>query len=307
MYPEIIEFSEKIPVKAKVARVDEYPYHWHNAVEIIMVLEGRAEVTLCGETHLLKERDIAVVNVDEPHRIKKNSWDNRILSVQIDPDFCGRTISGFEDVIFYCCSTYHEVQAPRKYHLLKEHLARLVFLLEEENIPDYEFCVRRYLEELLVYMAGSFDYLRYGAGTRPIGERQVQRYRQIYHYIRQNPAVKNRLAELAEAAGITPQHMSSDIKEKFGITLKDLIYSGNCMQAVRLLLNTDKLISEISSECGFSDPKYMIKAFKRFYYCTPSEFRKKHKAGPGGAAARTLYQEFPLISVKKYEKFIQKS
>jgi len=43
MYPEIIEFTENKPVVAKIARIDEYPYHWHSAVEIIPVLEGKVE------------------------------------------------------------------------------------------------------------------------------------------------------------------------------------------------------------------------------------------------------------------------
>ncbi|HHV59305.1 MAG TPA: AraC family transcriptional regulator [Clostridiaceae bacterium] len=30
-------------------------------------------------------------------------------------------------------------------------------------------------------------------------------------------------------------------------------------------------------ECGFSDPKYLIKHFKQYFTCSPSDFRKKYK------------------------------
>ncbi|NPV91940.1 MAG: AraC family transcriptional regulator [Firmicutes bacterium] len=306
MYPEIIEFSKEMPVQASVRRIDEYPYHWHSAVEIILVLEGKAEVTLCGEAHLLKEGGVAVVNVDEPHRIKKNGRDNRLLFVQIDPSFCRSVDPEFEYVLFQCCSTYHEAEAPEKYRRLKEHLARLVLLLDEEAGPNHEASVKFCLEELLVYMTHSFDYLRYGAGTRRIGNRLVRRYRQIYEYTRQKPVVRNSLAELAKAAGITQQHMSGDIKEKYGYSLRELINSGYCMQAARLLLSTDGMIYEISAECGFSDPKYLIKSFRQFYHCTPSEFRRRHKTRPEGLAAQTQFEEFPLSSAKKVFSFIPK-
>jgi AraC-like DNA-binding protein len=303
MYPEIIEFSEEIPAKVSVQRIEEYPYHWHNAVEIILLLDGRAEVTLCGETHLLKKGGVAVVNVNEPHRIKKSGGENRLLLLQIDPAFCRSVDPEFDDVIFFCCSTYHEAEVPEKYRRMKESITHLALLLDEDGSPVQEADVRAGLNELLNHMIQGFDYLHYGAGTQPIPEKLVQRYRMIYEYLRQTPGAKNPLSELAKAAGVSPQHLSGDISEKFGLTLRELIYSGNCMEAVRLLLSTDKMIYEISPASGFSDPKYLIKAFKQFYGCTPSEFRKRHKVGPEGLAAQTRYEDFPTVLRKEVYKY----
>lgn len=70
MRPEIIEFADDLPVKAYMRNVELCPYHWHDALEIIMVLEGQATICMGGETHLLKENDIAVVNINEIHRIQ---------------------------------------------------------------------------------------------------------------------------------------------------------------------------------------------------------------------------------------------
>ncbi len=299
MYPENILFTQRKPVIAKVVRIDEYPYHWHSAVEIILVLEGTAEVTLCGETHLLEENELAVVNVDEPHRIKKNGGTNRLLLLQIDPAFCGSVDPDFVYVLFQCCSTYHEAEVPERYHALKEHIARLVQLLPDDEECSYdEVAVKARLAELLVYMTDNFDYLRYGAGTQRIRDLQVQRYRQIYEHVRQKPLALNSFAQMARDTGITQQHMSNDIREKYSFTLRELIFSGYCMQAARMLLSTDELIYEISTKCGFSDPKYLIKYFKIFYGCTPSDFRNRHNVGLEGLAAQTRVEDFPLSCTK---------
>lgn len=303
MYPERIEFSEEIPVKASVRRIDEYPYHWHDAVEIILVLHGQADVTLCGETHRAEEGSVAVVNVNEPHKIKKSGGENRLLSVQIDPAFCRSVVPDFAYVLFQCCPTYHEAVLER-YHYLKEHIARLVQLLPDDEAGPYdEASVKARLTELLTYMTDNFDYLRYGARTQRISDRQVYRYRHIYVYVRQKPTERNSLAQLARDAGITQQHMSNDIREKYGFSLRELINSGYCMQAARLLLSTDKMIYAISSECGFSDPKYLIKYFKQFYGCTPSEFRIRHKTGAEGLAEQTRYEDYLLSSAKITNKY----
>lgn len=48
-------------------------------------------------------------------------------------------------------------------------------------------------------------------------------------------------------------------------------------KSVKLLLDTDLSISDISDEVGFSHVRYLNKNFKIYYNCTPLQFRKKYK------------------------------
>lgn len=294
MRPQKIAFPDGIPVRALVQNVAEYPYHWHKALEIVYVLQGQAAIGMGGETHLLKENNIAVVNGDEPHRINESSRDNKLLIIQIDSAFCERTNPDFKYTFFYCCSPYHEAEAPEKYHTLKSHIARLACLLNEEPRQNHKKDVKNCLKKMLSHMIDSFDYLRFGPGIKAFEEKQAQRFRKMYEHILALPNKRQRLKELAEAAGITLQHLSNDIKDKFGLTFQELLFYSKCEQAVRLLLSTDKLIREISFECGFSDPKYLIKHFKLNYHCTPSEFRKMHWADEETLALQVRYEEVPL-------------
>lgn len=45
--------------------------------------------------------------------------------------------------------------------------------------------------------------------------------------------------------------------------------------AEMLLHNPENSISEIATACGFESPSNFSKIFKRFYKCTPREYRKK--------------------------------
>lgn len=45
-------------------------------------------------------------------------------------------------------------------------------------------------------------------------------------------------------------------------------------QAGRLLQNTQLRIQEISEECGYENQRYFASSFKKFYGCTPTEFKK---------------------------------
>jgi AraC-like DNA-binding protein len=53
-------------------------------------------------------------------------------------------------------------------------------------------------------------------------------------------------------------------------------------------------------KCGFSDPKYLIKHFKKYFNCTPSEFRKSHWAESKTLQAQVKYREIPLSQEMNY-------
>lgn len=311
MRPEIIEFTDDLPVKAYILSVESCPYHWHDALEIIMVLEGRATVSLGGETHLLGEKDIAVVNVNEIHRIQKSGGENKLLMALVDAAFCATAIRDFQYTFIQCCSAYKEAQAQERYNILKGNVLRLVSWLMEYPSKYSKVDILGCLDETLALMADSFDYLRYGNGNHAFDEKQVQRYKRIYASAAGPPGTGHTLTELAKVMGVSVQFLSRDIKEKFGLTYQELLFCGKCMKAARLLLGTDKLIREIADECGFSDVKYLAKHFKGNYHCTPSDFRKRHELKESSPLSLMRYIEFPLShcrgKISKYLSLLEKS
>jgi len=289
--PEMIDFPEDLPAKAFVWNVSEYPYHWHHTLEIIFVLEGEITLGTGGKTHLLSEHNVAVINEDEPHRISNKGKKNKVLFLHMDTEFLERINPDYQDAYFYCCSPYHEETAPEKYQILREYILRLAGLIQERTYQNHQRDLTNCMEEVLVHLIASFDYLRFGLGNKAFKEKQVQRFKKIFRHIRQSPVENYGLRELAQAADITLEYLSHDIKDKFGLSFQELLYCSKCHQAARLLLSTDKMIYTISAECGFSDPKYLIKHFKTNYHCTPSEFRKMYRTGEETLASQVRYEE----------------
>ncbi|MGI6526171.1 MAG: AraC family ligand binding domain-containing protein [Caldicoprobacterales bacterium] len=52
-----------------VRNVEYYPYHWHDTLEIVVVLKGSINLIIGDESLLLHKNDIALVNIDEMHRM----------------------------------------------------------------------------------------------------------------------------------------------------------------------------------------------------------------------------------------------
>ena len=61
-----------------------------------------------------------------------------------------------------------------------------------------------------------------------------------------------------------------------GASFSELVNIVRVDESIKLLLDTDKTISDISLDVGFSHARYYNKSFKDHYKCTPLQFRKKY-------------------------------
>jgi AraC-like DNA-binding protein len=303
MRPETIEFTHHMPVKAFAGSIEQYPYHWHDALEIIQVLKGSVHISLGNDNLLLSENGIAVINMGELHRISKSQEDNEILFMQIDDRFCRSILSENNYFFIFCCSAYHETEVPEKYQALKGHIARLIWALHDKSRQDNQREITGILTEMLDYITYNFDFLRWGYGTRAFSEKRVKRLKQIAEHTRSDNEIHLGLKELAAETNVTLQHLSNDIKDQFGLTFQELLYYSKCEDAAKLLLSTGKRIVDIALECGFSDPKYLIKHFKKNFHYTPSEFRKRYRADTNSLLSQVHYREIPLSQAMKYLEF----
>lgn len=292
MRPETIEYNNGLPVNACVRRVEQYPYHWHDALEIVQVLEGSVNIGMGDHNLMLGENDVAIVNMGEIHRMAGTGQDNKILQIYISPEFIKRVIPDNRYLFIYCCSAYHEGEARERYDGLRDYIARLTVALNAP--PRDKKTIEVLLKDMLAYTVYSFDLLRWGFGTTPLDDRRVERLRQIAERASSEQDTNMRLKDMMSMIDVTLSHLSYDIKETFGQTFQELLYYGKCAEAAKLLLGTDERIVDIALSCGFSDVKYLIKHFKRFFGHTPSEFRRLYRADGNALAAQTRYTELPF-------------
>lgn len=79
--------------------------------------------------------------------------------------------------------------------------------------------------------------------------------------------------EIAERAGISVYYLIHQFKKNTGTTITEYKNSLKITYAKKLLLTSDKSITEIAQECGFGSSSYFTKVFTRSEKTTPSEYR----------------------------------
>lgn len=80
---------------------------------------------------------------------------------------------------------------------------------------------------------------------------------------------------IAQLLQVTPGYLSTLFHKETGRTLTEYITGQRMKAALHLVRDTTLQVQTIAQLCGFPDPNYFTKQFKRFYGATPGLFRKE--------------------------------
>jgi AraC-like DNA-binding protein len=95
----------------------------------------------------------------------------------------------------------------------------------------------------------------------------------IEYILESNIDLVESVEDMATITRLSPASLREYIKTKHNCTPKSWLDTKRLNKAKMMIQNTDKSIKEISTECGYSTQSWFIAQFKKYYDCTPKEFR----------------------------------
>ena len=274
MRREYINYPFDLPIKISYLNIKNYPTHWHNSIEIIYVLKGSLHIKIDTDSFTLKEREVEIINSDESHEIQGVD-DNKVLIFNIDPFFFEKYYKDINNIFFYTNSNDDEDQNGPEYEELKTILSQMLCEYVQK-LEDYDEEIEELLITLLYHLVNNFHYLTHEKEELKEKTDQLARYHRISKYIYNNYNNNITLQEIAKKEFLSPHYLSHEIKYATGYSFTDLINLTRIEESIKLLLDSDMSISEISDEIGFSHVRYFNKNFKYYYGCTPLQYRKKY-------------------------------
>lgn len=277
-------------IKSSIRIITKHPYHWHDAVTIVSVIKGVIKLRVRSQDYILQRNDLVIFNVGEIHHLE-GLIDNLVLVTRIDASFCRMTIKEFDKMFILCNSVKYERLMVKKYNTLRKLHDSLIMSINNSTILTVNEEICQSTVSMLKYLCEEFDYISGGERLKKFSKKIIKRYRTIYEsaVMMNGKFAKLTMKELAECLDVSYSHLKKDIKVRYNHTYKWLKYAVMVEHACKLLLTTNDSIMHIGVICGFSDPKYLIKYFKIFYNCTPSQFRSIYRDSQYG---KSEYQEF---------------
>lgn len=100
--------------------------------------------------------------------------------------------------------------------------------------------------------------------------------RKIDDYVRENLDKPIHLDDLANTVFLSPSHLSRTFKQLTGISIVDFIQEQKLNAAAKLLISSERTITEIAGLVGFNDGTYFATCFKNKMGLSPKQYRKTH-------------------------------
>lgn len=276
MRSEFVDFNNKLPVDVELVKVANYPVHWHNCIEILYVLHGTVNVTINCERFEIEKGEVEIININEAHSIRSTD-DARMLLFHIDQYFFEKYYNDIENMSFYTNTEIEGIQTSEEYDVLREYLAHIACELMQKS-KDYDEQVEEILRDMLYHLINNFNYIIYDREDLKSDEVDLERYHRISKYIFNHYSENITLKDIAEEEFLSLQYLSHEIKYGTGYTFTDLLNLTRVNESIKLLLDTDKTLSDIAYDVGFSHLRYYTKCFKQLFSCTPLQYRKKNNA-----------------------------
>lgn len=103
------------------------------------------------------------------------------------------------------------------------------------------------------------------------------RIQEVLHIFSEKLKESHTIQSLSRQVNLSPSRLSHLFREQVGDSIMATLLSMRLRQAARLLEFTNRAISEIASDVGFSSPYYFTKQFTAFYGMNPRDYRKQAK------------------------------
>lgn len=97
----------------------------------------------------------------------------------------------------------------------------------------------------------------------------------VKNYINENYARDISLDEVSRMVDISPYYFSKLFKQEVGENFSEYLTRTRIRNARQLLDNPKHSIKEVCMMCGYSDPNYFSRIFKKYEGMTPSEYRER--------------------------------
>ena len=239
--------------------------HWHTSVEIFAVMEGELVFYLNEEKHPLKAGELMIVNSNEVHSIESPEK-NQTAVLQIP-------LKQFKD--YFVAPGFVRFEGSLKDTDQKlEKLICEMYQLYIKKETGYEFRLRAFYYEILYLLVSKYRIVE-------VSEQEIRYSRrldvltEITRYMREHYKEELKLTDVAAIFGYSTAYLSRMFKKYADINFKVYLQDIRMTYAYRELLNTDKTISQIAIDNGFSSNRAFTREFQKRYGILPSVLERQ--------------------------------
>ena len=257
----------------------EFPCHVHGFDELVIILRGTAVHIVDGQAFPVKSGDVFVVSGRHGHQYQDLNglalanilFDSKSLQMS---QWDVRALSGFHALFALEPVLRTQQKFNSRLHLSEKQLRQvneMIQTLQRETgarNPGYRVMAEGLFMQLTVFLSRCYS-------DKPSSEsHDLLRLGDAIACIETRFSEKITLDDLAKKAQFSKRHFQRIFQECMGCSPIDHLLHIRIQKAAELLRHSDRTITDIAFDCGFTDSNYFTRQFRKTTGYSPSEYRK---------------------------------
>ncbi len=269
-----------ISITKGITTDDPSPLHQHDFNEIVIIISGTAVQHINNCKYSVAAGDVFIIKDSDKHQFS-NVHNLKLFNIGYKDDVLVpfdsilKKLPGYFALFFFEPYYRQQHEFKSKLHLNTKGLIELSHMID---LIDNEFTNRDIGNELMItshfLQVIGFLCRKYDAFSKKIKRSFIPSLSNTISYIESNYYENLKLNTLADMAGVSINGLINIFKNHFGVTPLSYIISLRIQKACEIMHSSDKPITEIAFEVGFTDSNYFSRAFKKNTGITPSEYKK---------------------------------
>lgn len=247
--------------------------HLHKEIEMVYVLRGCVEVMVEERIFEVREGEMLCICASVLHQYLTKRPSTDIAKIKfmkewlLPPFFHADEKEAYQQL-------YSQVFKTRA----DPFIQGLIRAMLESGLPKYNeyFCFGKLVELTACLLA----HPERVSERMSIAMENLRYMEAALQYMQDNCYGKLSLSMLADHLGLTESYCSKYIKKNTGITFVEYLNAMRVNNAQRLLIYTDRNVTEIVEQTGFASVQTFNRVFKAQTGQSPSEYRKQKRQNP---------------------------
>lgn len=252
----------------------KFEYHHHDFSKIVILIDGDLTYYIEGKAYILKPWDILFINKNEIHKpvVNPDKYYERIV-IWLNPDFMSKYAQGNNNLL-----KCFEVAIKNNYNLLRLNMKSIEII--KNIIQDIQSCDNSnefgseiLKESLFVQLMVLMNRLFLNSDkNRDMEDIQYDKTIEgVLNYINSNLENDLSIDTIASKFFISKYYLMRKFKSQIGSSIHNYIIQKRLILA-KSLISEGLTMSNVCSKCGFNDYSSFVRAFKKVYGVSPSNY-----------------------------------
>jgi len=253
----------------------DFPVHYHPEFELNLVLHSKGKRIIGDSIKEYEGSDLVLIGPNTPHAWTGEEKGVHVITIQFHTDMLSEKFLS------------RKMSAPIK-ELLERSQTGILFSQETTtNMTDriFKLAEIRGFDSLLELLSILYDLaisrnqisLSSPSYVGHFDTSKSQRIKLVNEYLYTNLNSPIKIDQVAGLVNMSSSAFSHFFKKRTQRPFTEYLTELRIGHAAKLLISTEKNISEVCYECGFNNISNFNRSFKAQKGCTPSEFRSQQK------------------------------